>query len=284
MTPATFTFLTGIVRARSGGVIGVDQGYMLETRLTPLLKRENLPSLDALADRLKQPRTDAIAQDMTELLTTNESSFFRDGKPFEHLRGLIPRLHATRPAGQRLRIWSAACSTGQEAYSISILLAELSEADPGLRARPFEILGTDITSAVLDRARAGVFSQFEVQRGLPIRTLMARFTQEEGRWRIKPELAKLCRFEKFNLLDDLRPLGRFDIIFCRNVLIYFDVPTKGRVLEGIAKLLAPDGALYLGAAETAIGVTAALAPLPGERSVYGPASAAALTEATRLRA
>jgi len=281
MTPASFTFLTGIVRARSGGVLGPDQGYMLETRLTPLLKREKLPSLDALADRLKQPRSEAIAQEMTELLTTNESSFFRDGKPFEHLRGLLPRLHAKRPPGQKLRIWSAACSTGQEAFSISMLIAELAEADPGLKTRPFEILGTDITAAVLDRARAGVFTQFEVQRGLPIRTLMKRFTQEEGRWRIKPELATICRFEKFNLLGDLRALGRFDVIFCRNVLIYFDVPTKGRVLDGIAGLLAPDGALYLGAAETAIGVTRALTALPGERAVYGPT---ATMDSARLRA
>ncbi|WP_027284060.1 CheR family methyltransferase [Rubritepida flocculans] len=280
MTPASFAFLTGIVRARSGGVIGPDQGYMLETRLAPLLKREGLPSLDALAARLRQPGTDALAQEMTELLTTNESSFFRDGKPFEHLRTLIPRLHAARPPGQKLRIWSAACSTGQEAYSISILIAELQEADPGLRTRPFEILGTDITAAVLERARAGLYSQFEVQRGLPIRTLMKRFTQEEGRWRVKPEIAAPCRFQSFNLLGDPRILGRFDVIFCRNVLIYFDVPTKARVLERIAAQLAPDGALYLGAAETAIGVTRALAPLPGERTVYGPAR----TEAERLRA
>jgi chemotaxis protein methyltransferase CheR len=280
MTPASFAVLTGLARARAGGVIGPDQGYMLETRLAPLLKREGLPGLDALAARLRQPGTDTLAQEMTELLTTNESSFFRDGKPFEHLRTLIPRLHAARPAGQKLRIWSAACSTGQEAYSISILIAELQEADPGLRTRPFEILGTDITAAVLERARAGLYSQFEVQRGLPIRTLMKRFTQEEGRWRVKPEIAAPCRFQSFNLLGDPRILGRFDVIFCRNVLIYFDVPTKARVLERIAAQLAPDGALYLGAAETAIGVTRALAPLPGERTVYGPATA----EAERLRA
>jgi chemotaxis protein methyltransferase CheR len=280
MTPASFAFLTGIVRARSGGVIGPDQGYMLETRLAPMLKREKLAGLDALAARLRAPGTDGLAQEMTELLTTNESSFFRDGKPFEHLRVLIPRLHAARAPGQKLRIWSAACSTGQEAYSISILLAELMEGDAGLRARPFEILGTDITAAVLERAREGVFTQFEVQRGLPIRTLMKRFTQEEGRWRVKPEMAAPCRFQSFNLLGDPRILGRFDVIFCRNVLIYFDVPTKARVLGGIAQQLASDGALYLGAAETAVGVTRALAPLPGERSVYGPAGA----EAERLRA
>jgi len=278
MNPNTFAFLTGIVKQRSGGIIGPDQGYMLETRLAPLLKREALKDLEALATRLKAPRADTIAQEMTELLTTNESSFFRDGRPFEHLRILLPALHASRPAGQPLRIWSAACSTGQEAYSISIILAELAEANPGLKSRRVEIIGTDITTAVLERARAGVFTQFEVQRGMPIRTLMKRFTQEETRWRIRPEIAAPCRFEKFNLLGELRGMGRFDVVFCRNVLIYFDVPTKGRVLAGIAQLLAPDGALYLGAAETAMGVTNALVAKNGERGVYGVA------EPVRLRA
>jgi len=278
MNPIVFAFLTGIVKQRSGGIIGPDQGYMLETRLAPLLKREALKDLEALATRLKAPRSDTLAQEMTELLTTNESSFFRDGRPFEHLRTLLPALHAARPAGQPLRIWSAACSTGQEAFSISIILAELVEANPGLKSRRVEIIGTDITTAVLERARAGVFTQFEVQRGMPIRTLMKRFTQEETRWRIRPEIAAHCRFEKFNLLGDLRGLGRFDVVFCRNVLIYFDVPTKGRVLGGIAQLLAPDGALYLGAAETAMGVTTALVAKNGERGVYGVA------EAIRLRA
>jgi len=278
MNPSTFSFLTEIVKTRSGGIIGPDQGYMLETRLAPLLKREALRDLEALAARLRASRSDALAQEMTELLTTNESSFFRDGRPFEHLRTLLPQLHAARPPGVPLRIWSAACSTGQEAYSISIILAELAEADPGFRSRRVEILGTDITSVVLERARSGVFTQFEVQRGMPIRTLMKRFIQEEGRWRIRPELATCCRFEKLNLLGDLRSLGRFDVIFCRNVLIYFDVPTKARVLSGIAQLLAPDGALYLGAAETGMGVTTALVPKPGERGVYGVA------EAQRMRA
>ncbi|UPY37249.1 protein-glutamate O-methyltransferase CheR [Sediminicoccus sp. KRV36] len=278
LNPATFSYLTGIVKTRSGGIIGADQGYMLETRLAPLLKREALRDLEALATRLKAPRSDGLAQEMTELLTTNESSFFRDTRPFEHLRALLPEMHRARAPGQPLRIWSAACSTGQEAYSIAIILAELAEADTSFRTRRVEIIGTDITSAVVERARAGVFTQFEVQRGMPIRTLMKRFVQEDTRWRIRPEIAAPCRFEKFNLLGDLRAMGRFDVVFCRNVLIYFDVPTKGRVLAGIAQLLAPDGALYLGAAETAMGVTTALVAKPGERGVYGVA------EPVRLRA
>lgn len=279
ISPATFAFLTGIVKTRSGGIIGADQGYMLETRLAPLLKREALRDLDALAARLKAPLSDKLAQEMTELLTTNESSFFRDTRPFEHLRTLLPVLHKARAPGQKLRIWSAACSTGQEAYSIAIILAELAEADASFRTRPVEIIGTDITAVVVERARAGVFTQFEVQRGMPIRTLMKRFIQEETRWRIRPEIAAPCRFQQFNLLGDPRALGRFDVVFCRNVLIYFDVPTKGRVLSGIAQIMAPDGALYLGAAETAMGVTSALIARPGERGVYG-----VMPEPQRLRA
>ncbi|MFL1462772.1 CheR family methyltransferase [Roseococcus sp. DSY-14] len=268
MTPATFQALVGMVKQRSGGVINPDQGYMLETRLAPLLKREGLPGLDALAQRLQRPGSESLAQEMTELLTTNESSFFRDGRPFEHLRALLPALHRARPAGQPLRVWSAACSTGQEAYSISILASELAEADASFAARRVEIIGTDITAAVLERARAGVFTQFEVQRGLPIRTLMKRFSQDGTRWRVNPDIAARCRFEKLNLLGDLRAVGRFDVIFCRNVLIYFDVPTKARVLAALAERLNPDGALYLGAAETAMGMATRLTPLPGERGVY----------------
>ena len=279
MRAATFTTLAAMIHARSGGVLAPDQGYMLETRLAGLLKREALRDLDALAERLRQGRHEALAQEMTELLTTNESSFFRDGRPFEHLRTQLPALHRARPPGQPLRIWSAACSTGQEAYSISIVVSELAAQDAGFAGRRVEIIGTDLSSAVLERARAGVFTQFEVQRGLPIRTLMQRFTQEETRWRIKPELAARCRFEKLNLLGDLRGLGRFDVVFCRNVLIYFDVPGKARVLGNIAAQMAADGVLYLGAAETALGMATPLLPLPGERGIYGVG-----TEPTRLRA
>jgi chemotaxis protein methyltransferase CheR len=261
MKPGTFSFLAGIVKARSGGVIGPDQAYMLETRLASLLKRDALRDLEALAMRLRAPGQEALAQEVTELLTVNESSFFRDSRPFDPLR-----------------IWSAACSTGQEAYSIAIIAAELADSDPAFRTRRVDIIGTDIASSVLARARAGVFTQFEVQRGMPIRTLLQRFTQEGSSWRIRPEIAARCRFEKLNLLGDLRGMGRFDVVFCRNVLIYFDVPTKARVLVGVAQIMAPDGVLYLGAAETAMGVTTALVARPNTRGVFG------LPEPARLRA
>ncbi|RVT97435.1 chemotaxis protein CheR [Rhodovarius crocodyli] len=275
MNPATFQFLAGIVKERSGGVLTADQAYMLDTRLASLLKREGLPNLDALAMKLRSPLASNLAQEMTELLTTNESHFFRDGKPFDYLRAVLPELHKARAPGLPIRIWSAACSTGQEAYSIAIIINELQDAgDAGWKTRRFEIFGTDLTKAVVDRAREGIFTQFEVQRGLPVRQLMKHFQQVEGRWRAQDRLRNLMRFQQANLLHDLRGFGKFDLIFCRNVLIYFDLPTKARVLNALAGQLAPDGALFLGAAETAMGITDRLEPIGGQRGIYHAAAAA----------
>ncbi len=263
MSPESFAFIAGLVKSRSGLVLTPDKGYMLETRLGPLLKRDGLASLDALATRLRDPRSAPLAEAVTEALTTNESSFFRDGKPFDHLRKVLPALARARPAGAALRIWSAACSTGQEAYSIAMLLQEIS-----LDGRRAEIIGTDIAESVVARAREGFFTQFEVQRGLPARLLVKHFRQEDGRWRASPELRGMARFERGNLLGDLRGFGRFDVIFCRNVLIYFDAPTKSRVLNALAAQLQPDGVLYLGGAETVLGLTERLVPVAGERGAY----------------
>jgi chemotaxis protein methyltransferase CheR len=269
MRPESFDFIAALVKARSGLMLTPDKHYMLESRLAPLLKRESLPDLEALALRLRDPRAGLLAEAVAEALTTNESSFFRDGKPFEHLRQFLPRLAASRPPGQPLRIWSAACSTGQEAYSVAMIGAELQ---PALGGRKLDILGTDIAQEVLARAREGLFTQFEVQRGLPARLLVRHFTQAQGqaqgRWQVAAELRRMTRFERWNLLSDLRPLGRFDVIFCRNVLIYFDPPTKSRVLAALAGQLASDGVLYLGGAETVLGLTDKLVPLPSERGVY----------------
>ncbi|MBR0648487.1 protein-glutamate O-methyltransferase CheR [Roseomonas terrae] len=272
MTPDSFNFLAGLVKARSGIVLTADKGYMLETRLGALLRRENIPGLDALAMRLRGPMAHALAAEVVEALTTNESSFFRDGRPFEHLRKLLPRLAAARPPGQAIRIWSAACSSGQEAYSVAMVAVELATQ---LGGRRVDILGTDISREMLDRAQDGVFTQFEVQRGLPVTMLVKHFRQEGTRWRIAPELRAMVRWQGFNLLDDARALGRFDIVFCRNVLIYFDAPTKSRVLAALAGRVATDGVVYLGGAETVLGLTDRLTPAAGERGVYEPARATA---------
>ncbi|BDG74603.1 CheR family methyltransferase [Roseomonas fluvialis] len=272
MTPDSFNYLAGLVKQRSGIVLTADKGYMLETRLAPMLRRDGIAGLDALALRLRAPGSTALAAEVVEALTTNESSFFRDGKPFEHLKKLLPKLAAARPAGHVIRIWSAACSSGQEAYSIAMTVAELGTAMAGKRV---EILGTDLSREMLDRAQQAVFTQFEVQRGLPVQMLVRHFIQDGTRWRVKPELRAMARFQPFNLLDDPRSLGRFDIVFCRNVLIYFDAPTKSRVLATLAGLLPPDGVVYLGGAETVLGLTERLVPAAGERGVYEPARPAA---------
>lgn len=272
MTPESFSFLAGLVKARSGIVLTADKGYMLETRLGPLLRRDGIASLDALALRLRSPREESLTADVVEALTTNESSFFRDGKPFEHLKRLLPALASARPAGQPIRIWSAACSSGQEAYSVAMIVAELA---PTLGGRRVEILGTDLSREMVDRARDGLFTQFEVQRGMPVQMLVKYFRQEGQRWRVAPELRAMTRWQTFNLLEDARGLGRFDVIFCRNVLIYFDAPTKTRVLAMLAGMLAADGVVYLGGAETVLGLTDRLAATAGERGVYALARPAA---------
>jgi chemotaxis protein methyltransferase CheR len=264
-----FVEVAGLVRRRAGIVLTEDKSYLLETRLGPVLTRFQLPSLAVLGERLRALPGEALERAVVEALTTHESSFFRDGRPFEHLRATLPKLLASKPMTERLRIWSAASSTGQEAYSIAMLAIETLGA---AAAKRLEILGTDISGEVVARAREGAFSQFEVQRGLAIRALMAHFTQDGARWRIKPEVRAMVRFEERNRLADCAALGRFDVIFCRNVLIYFDAPTKTRVLEMLARQLAPEGVLYLGAAETVIGLTERLAPVRGERGVYGLAA------------
>jgi chemotaxis protein methyltransferase CheR len=264
-----FTEVASLVRRRAGIVLTEDKSYLLETRLGPVLTRFGLASLGVLGEKLRALPGEVLERAVVEALTTHESSFFRDGRPFDHLRGVLPRLAGGKGVAERVRIWSAACSTGQEAYSVAMLAAEVLGPAAAQRV---EILATDISGDVVARAREGCFTQFEVQRGLPIRALMAHFAQEGTHWRVRPELRAMIRFEERNLLADCAPLGRFDVVFCRNVLIYFDAPTKTRVLEMLARQLQPEGVIYLGAAETVIGLTERLAPIVGERGVYGLAA------------
>jgi chemotaxis protein methyltransferase CheR len=265
MTNDDFAEIAGVVRRRSGIVLTGDKTYLLETRLGPVLGRFGLPSLAALGQRLRSRPEEVLERAVVEALTTHESSFFRDGKPFDHLSRILPQILAGRSATVPLRIWSAACSTGQEPFSIAMLVADSLGARVDRRV---EILATDISAEVLQKARQGVFTQFEVQRGLPIRSLVKHFRQDGAKWRVAAELAAMVRFEERNLLSELSSLGRFDAIFCRNVLIYFDAPTKTRVLEALAQRLSPNGVLYLGGAETVLGLTDRLVPLQGERGAY----------------
>jgi chemotaxis protein methyltransferase CheR len=269
------TFAT-LLKNSSGLVIGTDKLYLLETRLATILKREKLRDLAALAERLRMPGNDALACQVVEAMTTNESFFFRDDKPFQHFRNqALPRLLAARPANAPLRVWSAASSSGQEAYSVAMVIAECRAS---IGTRRIEIVGTDLARDQVARARDGLYTQFEVQRGLPVQMLMRHFRKEESGWRISEALRAMVQFREWNLLADLRQLGQFDVVFCRNVLIYFDQATKARVLDALAQQMPGDGLLYLGGAETVLGLTSRFAPLATERGVYGLAAMPARPE------
>lgn len=258
--------LRDLLRARSGLVLSDDKAYLLESRLGPVARRRGMAGLDELFAAIRTCPDEGILADITEAMLTNETSFFRDGRPFEQFRDLmVPRLLQPTARTRRIRIWSAACSTGQEPYSIAMLLADSAAALAGWTV---EILGTDLSAGALEKARSGVYSRFDVQRSLP-NPCLSRYLQPRGDdWEVVPEIRRRVTFRQFNLLSDLAPLGRFDVVFCRNVLIYFDLATKIRILDAIANLLAPYGVLYLGGAETVIGLTARFRPVEGQRSAY----------------
>ena len=270
MKPSNFATLAAVLHAGSGLVIGPEKLYLLENRLAPLLRKHGVSGLDQLAERVRLAPIGcpqgSLEQDVIEAMTTNESFFFRDDKPFTHFRThALPRLLTARPPAARLRIWSAAASTGQEAYSLAMIVAE-SRAT--LAGRTIEIIGTDIAREPLARAEEGLYTQFEVQRGLPIQNLVRYFRKDGPNWRVSEQIRAMVKFRLHNLLSNLQELGSFDIVFCRNVLIYFDQPTKSRVLNAIAQQISPDGLLYLGGAETVLGLTDAFAAHPNERGVY----------------
>lgn len=265
INPDDFDFIAKLVYDRSGLVLTPDKSYLLESRLVPVARRHGLNGLDELARGLRA-RSAQLISDTVEAMTTNESLFFRDVKPFEQFRKVVlPRLLETRGAKRSLRIWSAACSSGQEAYSLAMLLTEEGSRLDGWN---IEIVGTDLSAQMVERARAGSYSQFEVQRGLPVQMLVKYFKQEGERWQIDARLRAMVKYREYNLLSDLSSLGTFDVIFCRNVLIYFDQATKARVLDQVARRLPPDGVLFLGGAETVLGVTDRFEPVPGERGIY----------------
>ena len=269
MTGADFAFIAALLKERSGLIITPDKLYLLETRLAFLLREHSLSGLPALADLLRQPGAQALRDRVVDAMTTNETSFFRDSHPFDTLRkSVIPGLIERRAAARALRIWSAACSTGQEPYSLAMML---KDHFPILGGWNLEIVATDISPSVLERAREGIYSTFEVQRGMPIQLLIKHFDQIGEQWQIKRELRKPIQFRAINLLDDFASLGQFDIVLCRNVLIYFDQPTKTRILTAISRRLAADGTLLLGGAESVFGLCDAFAGVAGLKGVYGHA-------------
>jgi chemotaxis protein methyltransferase CheR len=207
---------------------------------------------------------------VVEAMTTNETFFFRDRIPFDHLRQtVLPGLVQARANRRALRIWCAASSTGQEPYSIAMCIKEFA---PLARWR-VEIVATDLSHGVLEKSKAGIFSQFEVQRGLPIQMLVKYFTQTGDLWQINADIRAMVQHRQLNLLQDFSHLGSFDVIFCRNVLIYFDQETKTAIFDRLAGVLEPDGVLALGAAESVVGISDAFKPDPERRGLYRPNAA-----------
>jgi len=268
MRPADFDFLRVSLKRRSGLVLSADKEYLLESRLLPVARKAGFDRLGALVDALKGENAEALMTAVVEAMTTNESFFFRDKMPFENFRTImLPVLQAVRRHSRAIRIWCAAASTGQEPYSLAMALSETNGALAGWR---IEVIATDISNAVLEKARQGLYSQFEVQRGLPIQLLIKYFSQNGEMWQIAPEIRAMVRYRQLNLLSDFSELGTFDLIFCRNVLIYFDQETKVDVLDRLADVIADDGYLVLGAAETVVGLTESFKVCPQSRGIYAP--------------
>jgi chemotaxis protein methyltransferase CheR len=234
--------------------------------LLPVANKHKFATLNQLVEALRAHRNPAQIRDVAEAMTINESFFFRDVKPFDLLRDkLLPRLRAARAENRRLRIWSAACSSGQEAYSLAILLDQCGVYAAGWT---IDIIGTDLSADMVERANLGLYSAFEVQRGLPAALLVKYFTPAGDKWQIADAMRRKVRFAQHNLLHDPRAFGMFDVVFCRNVLIYFDLPTKTRVLAGIRQQMVADGYLFLGGAETVIGITEMFTTTAGLPGVY----------------
>jgi chemotaxis protein methyltransferase CheR len=267
VTPLEYDFLRKSLKERSGLVLSADKQYLVESRLLPIARKSGFVNLSSLVMALRRG-DESLMMTVVESMTTNETFFFRDRAPFDNFRtAILPSLLAARRNSRHIRIWSAAASTGQEPYSLAMTLRELGDVLDGWR---IEIIATDLSGGVLQKAEAGIYSQFEVQRGLPIALLIKYFTKVGDMWQIAPELRAMVKFRKFNLLSDFSALGVFDLIFCRNVLIYFDQATKISVLNRLSRIAAADSYLILGAAETVVGLTESFRTLPELRGVYTP--------------
>lgn len=262
MKPEDIELIAALCRTRAGLRVDRDKPYLIESRLGPIARREGYGSIPDMIAALRASREERMIWAIVEAMALGETSFFRDREAFALLRDevmpTLSRLRGTQP----VRIWSAACSTGQEAYSLAMM------ADVMTSGAPVEIFGSDLSERALEKAQSGLYTQFEVQRGLPIRSLLQHFEKIDEMWSLSPRVRTRVRWKKINLIADLSALGRFDIILARNVVSSLDPNARTRVLENLATVLAPDGFLMLGLNETAAEATGALRPVPGRRGLY----------------
>ena len=281
MTPPDYEYLRKLLREQSGLDLSADKQYLIESRLLPLSRKAGLAGIGDLVQKMKAGST-SITTQVVEAMTTNETFFFRDKTPFDHFRdSIMPEILRARTSRKSVRIWCAAGSTGQEPYSLAMCLKEMNGALAGWRV---EIIATDLSQEVLEKSKAAIYSQFEVQRGLPIQLLVKYFKQTGEFWQVNAEVRAMVQHRQLNLLHDFSQLGLFDVIFCRNVLIYFDQDTKIKIFNRLAKATEADGFLVLGAAETVVGLTDVFKPFPERRGLYRPNAAPASTVAVAMGA
>jgi chemotaxis protein methyltransferase CheR len=273
LTAQEFAFISNLVRRDAAIVLEAGKEYLVEARLLPLARQLGVPTVSEFVARAQHRPEPDVHRKIVDALTTNETSFFRDGEPFTALTNtILPELISRRGTNRTIRIWSAACSSGQEPYSLAILLQDALPA-----GWSYDIMATDISTEMLTRAEAGCYSQLEVNRGLPAASLVRHFERAGAQWRITSGLRRNITFRRLNLAAPLPPLPAFDVIFLRNVLIYFDVETKRSVLQRVSNVLKPDGWMFLGSAETTIGIDDRFERLvTGRTSAYRVRSAAPL--------
>jgi chemotaxis protein methyltransferase CheR len=264
LAPDTFAFVADLVRRRSAIQLEAGKEYLVESRLLPLARERGCAGVDAFVREVRTANREADLVRVVEALATHETSWFRDQTPFEALRTqVLPDVLHRRGPAARVRVWSAACSSGQEPYSVAMVAAET--LPPGAS---IEILATDLSAPILEHARTGTYSQLEVNRGLPAPMIVRHMVRAGAQWQVSPALRRQVTFRQHNLLDPAPP-GPFDLVLLRNVLIYFDLPTKQAILRRVRQVIAPGGVLVLGAAETTIGVDDAWQRVPaGRGSVY----------------
>ncbi len=266
MKPADLEFLAALCRSRAGLKIALEKTYLINSRLSPVARREGFSNIDDLLGAVRAKREERLIWAVVEAMTGAETAFFFPREAFNQFeKELLPAMAQRRPGGT-VRIWSAACSTGQEAYSLAMMAEEARAEIPGLRP---ELFGSDLSERCLEKAQSGLYTQFEVQRGLPIRKLVTHFEKVDEMWALEPRLRQMVRWRRINLISDLSALGRFDIIFLRGVLATMEETMRERVLENVALTLADDGFLVLSPGDEKAGVPGALTPLDGHPGVFG---------------
>ncbi len=265
MRPEDKDLVVQLCGARAGLHVDPQKDYLLESRLGPVARRENFGSIDEMIATLRSKREDRLAWAIVEAMASSETCFYRDRTPFALFRDeILPTLARLRD-GEPIRIWSAACGSGQEVYSLAMTIDDQRALMPGTK---LELFASDLSERALEKAQSGLYTQFEVQRGLPIRHLVRHFEKVDEMWVLSPRIRQMVRWRRINLVSDLSAAGRFDVIFCRNVLSALVEPMRVRLLENLARALSPDGFLFLGATETATGLSQAFQPVSGRPGLY----------------